>query len=1196
MNVNKFFKTVCGHPHRTVLFLIGLFMSAALYAQTQRFTGTFKDTKLQTVLSTIQNKSKVKFVYNASIITSRQRITATAKEEAVDNFLNRILQPYQLEVVWSNGVGVIRKIGKQSNIRITGIVRDGYGEPLVGASVLIVGGQFGVTTDQNGKYMLHAHTNDVLQVSYVGYETKEIAVDNRNSINITLHEQVNEIAEYVHTGYQSVERNKLTSAVTTLKMDDIKVEGINTIDGMLEGRVPGMIFMKNSGQVGAAPKLRIRGTSTIIGTREPLWVLDGIVLNDPVNVDTESLNDPDFVNLLGNAIAGLNPNDIEQIDVLKDASATALYGSKAGNGVIVITTKKGKIGRPSISYQGSVTYSPRQRYSDQSVYMMTSAERMDVSKELIDRKMYYSEVSQWSGYEDALQKYYSGIIGYDEFKRLSDYYASKNTDWFDLLMRDAISHNHAASISGGSQNIRYYASLGYTNERGVIKGDNLDRYTAAVNVTTRYKKFGCQFSINANTSSHDYLPSSLGVMDYAYNMSRTTPAYNEDGTLFYYPRRASIASNVAPYQYNILNEIANCGSNTQNDAITMQSQIRYDVLPYLNLQATLAYGITNSNTETYYTKDTYYVAQLRADQTLRNDMCPVGGEMQKSYSRTHNYTARLQANFIKTLGKRHLINASAGIEAISNENKNYSITRRGYFTEFGGYYDYVPTDYTGYYSMWMQNKAALGTNSRLLNNQLAWYVTGGYSWNDIYTFNVHMRHEQSNVFGTRANDEFMPIWALSGKWNIKRDILKKVDWVNELDMRGSYGWQGNMLTGQTARMILRQIGITNQYYDQMYATISNYPNPDLKWEKTASSNLGLDFSLFNNKVRGSVAYYYKKTKDAFLNKTISEINGITTYVVNSGTLTNQGFELSLSFTPINQATTASGGKRGFVWRIDPQIGEVINKLVNKAITNTNVIRDNIKYTDYLNGSVETSGNALSTFYSYRYKGLSNKNGAPEFYGFEDDNELKERYKNMTREEILAEILEESGQREPYIQGGISNYFGYRNWGLSFNLTYSLGNKVRLLKMASGYATACAYPQQNLRKEFVYRWRKPGDEQFTNIPALVTDAQANQGWWQQYPYTTTPFAGDIYEMYDNSNLRVVSGNYLKMQSLSLRYNLEDKLCQQLGLQSLYLCLSGTNLFTICSSKLKGQDPSISGSSSVINLGVRPTYSFSLNITI
>ena len=372
------------------------------------------------------------------------------------------------------------------------------------------------------------------------------------------------------------------------------------------------------------------------------------------------------------------------------------------------------------------------------------------------------------------------------------------------------------------------------------------------------------------------------------------------------------------------------------------------------------------------------------------------------------------------------------------------------------------------------------------------------------------------------------------------------------------------------------------YYGQTYATIRNYPNPDLKWEKTSSSNIEFDFSLFNNKVKGSLTYYYKHTKDAFLSKTISEINGITNYVVNSGTLTNQGVEVSLSFTPINQISTVSGGKRGFVWRIDPQLGEVINKLVNRAISNTNVIRDNITYTDYLNGTVETSGNALSTFYSYRFKGLNGKTGAPEFYGFEDDEKLKARYKNMTREEILAEVLEKSGQREPYIQGGISNYFGYRNWGLSFNLTYSLGNKVRLLKMASGYATACAYPQQNLRKEFVYRWRKPGDEKYTNIPALVTDAQTNQGWWQQYPYTTTPFAGNIYEMYDNSDLRVVSGNYLKLQSLSLRYNLDEKFCKDLGLQSVYFCLSGTNLFTICSGKLKGQDPSISGSSSVINL--------------
>lgn len=1187
--------TCRGMKRRVSMVLLMMLVAMTSYAQHQRYSGSFKDAKLQTIISTVQAKTNVKFLYNSQTLAGKQKVTATAKDEPLDHFLNRILRQQGLEVIWSNGVGVIKRVAKNQNIRVSGIVKDGYGEVLPGATVKIIGGKNGTTSDQNGKFQLHADQNDVIQVSYIGYDTKTVHVDGRTSINVTLNESVNEIQEYVHTGYQNIERNKLTSAVTTVKMEDIKVDGINTIDGMLEGRVPGMIFMQNSGQLGAAPKLRVRGTSTIIGNREPLWVLDGIVLSDPVNVDTESLNDPDFVNMLGNAIAGLNPNDIEQIDVLKDASATALYGAKAGNGVIVITTKKGKIGKPSVSYNGSLTFTQRPRYSDKSVYMMTSAERMDVSKELVDRKMYYSEVSQWAGYEDALQKYYSGAIGYNEFKALSDQYASQNTDWFDLLTRDAVSHNHSVSVSGGSQNIRYYASLGYTDEQGTVKGDAQKRYTGAANITARYKKFQTIFSMNANTTNHDYVPQALGVMDYAYNMSRTMPARNADGSLFFYPRRTSTVASVAPYQYNILNELDNCGSNTRNDAVNLQAQIKYDMFDFLNLQGTLAYGITNSSTNTYYTKDTYYIANLRQDQSLRNDMCPVGGEMQMSTSRNNNYTARLQANFMKLFGK-HLINASGGVEAISTEYKGFDITRRGYFTEYGGYYDAVKTDYSGYYGQWMQSKAALGQNTRMLNNQFSWYLVAGYGWNDIYTFNVHVRGERSNAFGTRANSEFMPIWALSGKWNIKQDILKKVRWVNELDMRASWGYQGNMLPGQTARMIIRQNTLTNNYYDQQYATITNYPNPDLKWEKTSSTNVGVDFSLFSNKLRGSVAYYYKRTSDAFLNKTISEINGVTNYVVNTGTLENQGFELSLSFTPINQVSTVDGGKRGFVWRIDPQIGEVVNRLVNRAITNTNVIRDNVTYQDYLNGSVETSGNAISTFYSYKFKGLNHDTGRPEFYGFEGTDEQKARYANMTREEILAEVLEESGQREPYIQGGISNYFGYRNWGLSFNLTYSLGNKIRLLKMASGYATACAYPQQNLRKEFVYRWRKPGDEAFTNVPALTTNANEYQGWWQQYPYTATPVAGDIYEMYDNSDLRVVSGNYLKLQSLSLRYNLDDNICKRLGMQSVYLSLSGTNLFTICSSELKGQDPSISGSSSVINLGVRPTYSFSINLTL
>lgn len=401
-------------------------------------------------------------------------------------------------------------------------------------------------------------------------------------------------------------------------------------------------------------------------------------------------------------------------------------------------------------------------------------------------------------------------------------------------------------------------------------------------------------------------------------------------------------------------------------------------------------------------------------------------------------------------------------------------------------------------------------------------------------------------------------------------------------------------------MIIQASQLTSYDFNENYATIYKYPNPDLKWEKTASYNAGLDFVLLNNKIRGTVSYFYKHTTDAFLTKTVSEINGINQYVVNGGTLDNQGIEVSLSFTPINNATNVGGtSKRGFVWRIDPQIGEVINKVVNRAINNkTNTLHDVVTYNDYLNGSLEFAGKPIGTFYSYKFKGLDPQNGSPMFYGTEEENktELMAKYANMTKEEVFEDVMEESGSREPYIQGSINNYFGWRNFGLSLNFTYSLGNKIRLMKIASGYATNIIYPQQNLRKEYVQRWRRPGDEAYTNIPGLVVDQNNITPWWQQYPATAYTFGGNIYEMYDNSNIRVVSGDYLKLQSLSFRYNFDDKLVRKFGLQSMYISLTGNNLFTICCKELKGQDPTQNGTTPSINLSTRPTYTLNINLTI
>ena len=1151
-------------------------------AQQQRFSETFTNEKLESVLQTIKKKTGVKFVYNTAVVKNAERISAKAENETVKGFLDRILPKLKLEGSWQNDVCVIRSPQKGKLIHVYGVVTDYNNDPLPGVSIRGRDSNIHAVTDANGNYHITAAEQEVLSYKYIGMKEKIVVCDRAN-IDVKMMEDTEYLNDVVVIGYQDVDRSKLTSSVTSLKMEDIKNPGLTTIDKMLEGHVPGMIYMQNSGQVGSTPKIRIRGTSTLVGNREPVWVLDGIVLNDPVPVDPNNLNDPDFVNLLGNAISGLNPNDIDEINVLKDASATALYGAKAGNGVIVITTKKGKVGAPSVTYNGTMTYTRRPRYSDRDVYMMTSAERLDVSKELIERGMYYNNVTQWSGYEQALQDYYSGKIDFDEYHRLTNYYSELNTDWFKLLTRDVVSHNHTASISGGSPTMRYYASLGYGDEGGVIKGESNKRYNATVNLNANYKKVSINFQLLGNYQKHDYLASGINVMDYAYNMARTMPAYGTDGELFYYPISNSFGN---IYNYNILHELDNSGNQQLTNNLNLRTQLRYNLLQCLNLDGIFSYGISNTTQEEYYTGDTKYVFDLRADRSLRSDMCPLGGQLKREETRNNNWMARLQANFMKNFGanNQHLLTASAGIEATSTEYKGFAITRRGYFREYGGYFDYVPTDYAMYYQQFMASDEGKGKRTRNLQNELAYYGTVGYGYRDTYIFNVHMRAERSNLFGTRANDEFSPIWSVSGRWNMKKDILRKVDWVTDVALRASWGYQGNMIPGQTSQMIIRQSTLTDYIFNQPYATITNYP--------------GLDFALFNNKVRGTISYFYKHTSDAFLTKKISEINGITQYVVNAGTLNNQGVELSFSFTPIDQANI-SGGKRGFVWRIDPQIGEVINKVVNRAINNkTNVLRDELTYNDFLNGNLDVVGKPVGTFYSYKFKGLDHETGAPVFYGCEDEKqeEYKAEYANLTREEVFLKVMEESGCREPYIQGGISNYFGYGNWGLSFNLTYSLGNKIRLSKICSGYATNVAYPQQNLRKEFVNRWRRPGDEAYTNIPGLSTEATTNYAmWWNNYPATAYSFAGTVYDMYDNSDLRVVSGNYLKLQTLSLRYNVDDKLTKLLGIQAAYINLVGTNLFTLCSSKLKGQDPSQSGSAPALNLSVRPSYSLNISLT-
>ena len=1207
-----------------------LSVHANMYSQ-QTVNVDMKNISLDMVFKELGKQTKRDFLFSHSMVKTKGKIDLKAENRGLEEVLDEILPALGLEYVLDENVVIIRErqTFQQQDIQVTGKVTDEKNQPLPGVTIVIKGTTQGTTTNRQGIYSLTLPRMEgvTLVFSFVGMATREVKYDGKEVIDVVMKETVSQLDEViVSTGYQNIDLRTTTSAIQSIKAEDIVIPGLTSIDQMLEGHVPGMVFMQNSGQLGAAPRLRIRGTSTVLASQEPLWVVDGIVQQNPVNVDPSQINDLDFVNLLGNAISGINPEDIAQIDVLKDASATALYGARAANGVIVITTKQGKSGPPTLSYALSGTFTRRPYYTDSDVNMMNSRERVAFSREVMEKRLTYPAINAWVGYEKIMRDYWQGLISFESMRKEVNYYENLNTDWFDHLMQNTFSHKHTLSLSGGSQAVRYYISAGVSDNRGSIRGEEMKQYTTSINLSANFNRWNIRFSMNGNVDRKKYTPSDVEVNRYAYETSRALPAYNEKGELWFYDK---MISQIVFGQYNIIHEKNNSSQDIRSSGVTATANINYKISEALKASMTASYSTNNTTQEIWHGANTFYAEKLRKDGTYgdRNWM-PQGGELKYENTERYAYTGRVQIDFNKFIDaeNKHLITASAGTEVSSNQYYGMSKTFRGYLKERGKKMAEInlselTTDAAGQptllyldYATWLgSDPQALGVWTDRITNLLSGYATVSYTYNNLYAINANVRMDASNRFGTRANEKLSPIWSFSGRWDAKNDVLQDVNWIDILSLRGSFGYQGNMLEAISSNLIIQRGGI-DAYLQDYESTVSSYPNPDLKWEKTASYNISLDFNFFRNKISGSFSYFYKKTKDVFLQKSVSSVNGVSNWTVNQGTLENQGIELGLQTTVLG---TRSG--KGFYWSINPNFGQMLNQLVGNKNNQNKLNADAINYNGLLNGSYQVDGEALNSFYSYQFQGLNINNGAPTFYGSARDQyipaekktvDLQERYGQMKASEIFLDMLEYSGTRVPVIQGGVQNSFGWKQFSMSANVTYSFGSKVRLLKMYSNIATNAGsiapQPEANVRKEFLNRWRKPGDEFYTNIPGMLpstdfTETMNNQMWWRRNTLLSSDgeninLADNLWTMYDNSNLRVVSGDFVKIQSLTLRYNLTGDFCKKLSIRSGYVGLSGTNLYTFCNKRLKGQDPATqSGSAPTINMSLRPTYSFNLNIS-
>ena len=1090
---------------------------------------------------------------------------------------------------------------------VSGMVFDKTGEPLVGANVRVTLGRkvWTAQTDSKGAYRvkLPAGTSTAglsISASYLGMKRQtKSGRSNVAHYDFMLDDHSQSLGEAVVTGYGTISTREKTSAITSLKMEEILMPGMTSLEQALEGRVPDMVFMQNSGEVGATARMRIRGTSTLIGNREPLWVLDGIPLSDPVDVTNEQLNDPDYINYIGNAISGINPQDIERVDVLKDAAATALYGTRAANGVIVVTTKKGEPGPPRITYNSQLKYTARPRYSDRDIYLMNSQERVQFGQELMNLHYTFPNHMTMVGYEGAYHRFVTGQTDYNGFLAEVQRAETVNTDWFKLLTHDTFNHNHTVALSGGSETARYYASLGYNREEGVQLHHNNDRYTASLNMQTRIAKvIQANIRLNANVQKKTQLPGEIDLLGYAYGTTRALPAFNNDGSYFFYQRHAynvgTDKNEQYKYAYNILNEIENAEKLYSSNGIMAALDLTYRFKTLLDLTLTTSYQRTHSDNSTWFGEKSNYAAQLRnaeygqapipGDYGL-SDM-PYGGVYNTGTNVNENFTLRAQANFRHALGekKQHLLSASLGYEMNVSNTDGFSENTRGFFKSRGLKYVNMTAEemnrFPKYASWVAHNHPTLRADK---THRLSGYAILSYSYGSLFSLSANTRFDASNKFGSRSNEKFLPVWSASGMLNLKSLLLRQYDAVSDLRLRTSFGKTGNMVDNQTPNLLLRQESL-DTYYGENVAKVDALPNPYLRWEQTDQWNVGVDASLFDYRLTVGVDAYDKHTKDAFDNTLVSPFNGVENYVMNGSDITNSGFSINLSAYLLKT--------RDWSWLVSANYSVVYNSINTKTA-------NKYKIEKYLNGTAIMDGKSIGTFYSYNFIGLDPQNGLPLFDDYRDRQHLLE---GQPLDRIMERVGVVSGSREPNFAGSFYSTLRYQQWSLSASFNYALGNKIRKFALYKDVLDGVS-SENNVRKEFTHRWRKPGDERHTQLPSLISPSDPAFGdnryhWSAATPAATQgfeAFADNYWMMYDNSNARVVSGSYLRLSNLALRYQFTRKQLKGLPFSNLAFDAAVTNVFTLKSSALEGQDPTQSGFSLQTSLSLRPSFTFGLRVS-
>jgi TonB-linked SusC/RagA family outer membrane protein len=1169
-------------------------MHVAAKGLAQSITLREKNASLESVLNSIKQQSGYVFFYNYRIMEKSKPVTVSLSGASLHDALNACFKDQPL--TWSiegrlvtvklkSGTGrITEEAAPEPKVVISGLVRDSMGRPLPDITVSIRGKGKSVRTDKNGRFSISAEPGDVLVFSSVSFVPKQLSItaSNTDDVIIQLTPRVDKLAEIevIPTGYQYLKKSQIVGATSTIKASELNFNGINTLEQALQGKLPGVAITNESGLVGVRQKTRVRGTSTLFGNQDPIWVVDGIIQQDPLPFKATSLDalgginkdNYDYVrDFVGNAISWLNPQDIEDITALKDASATAIYGVRAGNGVIVITTKKGKAGPPTINYSVNTSISEKVTYD--KLHLMNSKERTAVSKEIFERGLISNNNYNTSiGYAGALNDYLFKRIDYNEFNRRVREAETVNTDWFDILFRAPISINQNLSISGGNNNTRYYASLGYSDVKGTAIGNNTKGYTGNVSISSRLTdKLNLAIRLSASQRRTDGF-FRVNPYGYASFTSRVIPAYDTLGNRYLY---ANTLSNGPGYLFNMLDELDNTGAYSKQLTANTGIELNYNLFKNVTLQTMFSYSVTSTNGVSYATDKSNYIDSVRGfeygtakitDAAYINSRLPIGGEYNQDNNQSTALNWRNSISWAKLINNKHAITVMAGEEINTTRYNGFSETTYGWLRDRGNAFAAVPLTYTSANTAnpLLQMPHVLRDN---VVNNMGMYVTAGYTYDNRYVLNMSVRSDASNRFGQDTREKFNPVWAGGVRWNVANEKwFDKSAWLSELSMRAAFGYQRNLASNFSPELILRiptgaGVNIVDQFTGEYLLTISNLPYADLRWEKNTTINLGMSMGLFKNRVHASLEYYQKMGRDIITYMTVPSEYGIETMPMNGGSINNRGVELGASFVPVRT--------KNFSWSVNMTLSKNFNEVKKTGSAQS------LSWKTAVSGALLKEGYPVSGFWAFDYQGIDQANGYPMI-------NLTPKAGSDTLNDPTS-YMKYMGKLDPDFNTNLGMVFRYKMLSLSTSFYVQVGGK-RFRAPAFKLTTFLPSEFENLSRELVDRWT-PGktDAAFPGLP------DKNVGNTTVLPNGKTNTNTNPYEMYNYSSARVVDASTLRCNNINIAYSLPAKLVTKLRLKNAGIGAGVTAPFAIVSKDFRGID-------SEVATGNQPrtrTYTLSVN---